>query len=63
MKICNKLLLKMMAAKLIYSEIKQQRNIRGEDPHLSPSNGVELPSQMALKTNFANTFQQQYSAI
>jgi hypothetical protein len=36
-------LIKMMAAKLTHSEIKQQRNIRGEDPHLSPSNGVELP--------------------
>jgi hypothetical protein len=33
----------MVAAKLIYSEIKQQRNKRGEDPHLRPSKGVELP--------------------
>jgi hypothetical protein len=33
-------IIKMMAAKLTHSEIKQQKNISGEDPHLRPSNGV-----------------------
>jgi hypothetical protein len=41
-KFCNNSI-KMIDARLTHSEIKQQRRVRGESPHLNPSIGVELP--------------------
>jgi hypothetical protein len=49
-------LIKMTAAKLTHLEIKEQRSIRGEYPHLSPSNGVECGEPIWFSNRISKMF-------